>query len=72
MTKKVFLLLRKKEPKQDRNSNSQLFLTCLLAPLVLAGRPRFYLVVLASGLIVGRTISGVVSTRGKVAIGFSG
>ena len=46
------------------------FLAYLLA--LLAGRPRFYLVLSMVGLIVGLAIGGAESIGRKVAIGFSG
>ena len=58
------------EAMWENEQKVQFFLACLLA--LLAGRPRFRLVVdLAVGLIVGLVIGRAELIGGEVAIGFS-
>ncbi len=71
MTEGILCLLLRQGQKQDKKLEVQLYLARLLVPLALAGRPRFRLVIEASGLTVGIAIGGVESIGGKVAVGFS-
>ncbi len=75
MTEEIFCLLLRQCQKQDKKLEVQLFLACLLVPLVLAGRPCFRLLLKASGLTVGLTvglaIGGAESIGGEVVIGLS-
>ncbi len=74
MTEGIFCLLLRECQKQDKKLEVQLFLSCLLVPLALVGRPRSRLVlkVSALGLAVSLTIGKAESMGGKVVIGFSG
>ncbi len=72
MTGGIFCLLLRQSQKRDKKLVVQLFLAHLLVPLALAGRPRFRLVIDASGLTVGLAIGRLESIGGEVAVGFSG
>ncbi len=72
VTEGIFCLLLRQGQKRDEKLVVQLFLARLLVPLTLAGRPRFLLVIEASGLTVGLAIGGAESIGEEVAVGFSG
>ncbi len=72
MTEGILCLLSRQGQKRDKKLKVQLFLARLLVPFALAGRPRFRLVLEASGLIVGLAIGGAKSIGGEVAVGLSG
>ncbi len=72
MTEGISCLLLRQGQKRGKKLEVQLFLARLLVPLALAGRPRFCLVLEASGLILGLAIGGAESIGGEVAVGLSG
>ncbi len=72
MTEGVLCLLSRHGQKRGKKLEVQVFLARLLAPLALAGLPRFRLVIEAFGLTVGLAIGRAESIGGEVAVGFSG
>ncbi len=74
MTMGIFCLLSRQSQKRDKKLEVQVFLACLLVPLVFAGLPRFCLVLEASALslIVGFATGKAESIGREVAIGLSG
>ncbi len=72
MTEEILCLLSRQGPKRGKKLEVQVFLARLLAPLALAGLPRFRLVIEASGLTIGLAIGRVESIGGEVTVGFSG
>ncbi len=71
MTEGIFCLLLRQGQKRDKKLEVQLFLARLLVPFALAGRPRFRLVLEASGLIVGLAIGGAEFIGREVAVSLS-